>query len=89
LHRRIVGGGSRSNSADARKELLQTADESQTPDERLKFIARFVAEKIAGAVASEAIKKANLPEDRDLYLDLWARLYLVLVPMRMFEDGGE
>jgi len=70
---------------EASEELLQTADKSGTddPDERLVFIGRFVAEKIAGDVASEAMKKANLPEDRDLHLDLGARIYLVLVPMRI------
>ena len=70
-------------SEDDSQELLQKADEQGDPDEKIRFIYRFVAEKIAGYVASDAIKNAGLPEDRDLYLDLGARIYLDLVPMRM------
>jgi hypothetical protein len=69
------------------EQLLHELNASapDAPDERLRFIQRFVAEKVAGAAASDVMRKASLPEDRDIYLDLGASVYRAVIPMRVGE----
>jgi len=67
-------------SDDDWQEYLEGGKEKAdaSPEERIVFTKTFVAEKIAGSVASRSIISANLPQDRNLYLDLGARLFLTL-----------
>lgn len=75
---------------DEFEQLLHDLQASgpDAPDERLRFIQRFVAEKIAGAAAAEMMRKAALPEERDISLDLGASVYRALIPMRVGETQG-
>jgi hypothetical protein len=68
--------------ADYQDMLLQ-AQAQDNPEETIRFISRFVAEKIAGDAAREALRQAGMTQDGDLFLDFGARILLLLIPMRV------
>lgn len=62
---------------EEREEMHQKGGESgaDTIKTRAAFFTLFMAKKVAGEVASEAMNKANLPEDRELHLDVAEGIY--------------